>query len=182
MTSKIIAHRYGQAFIDYARETISEDEVIEQAQAFFDLLDKCPDFFEFLSNAQITFNEKCQLIDKVLSGFSEPFGILLRLLLEKQRIDHVHEIFEYVRTIRLRDEVILDTLVITRFPLPQESLEQIQRSLEGRLKSKLRLRERIDASFLGGVRVVVGGDVIIDGSVKKRFTDLYRKLTNAKLK
>jgi F-type H+-transporting ATPase subunit delta len=182
MTSKIIAHRYGQAFIDYARQSISEDNVIDQAQAVFDLLKECPEFFEFLSGTQITYGEKCQVIDKVLAGFSDSFGIMLRMLLEKQRMDHVYEIFDFVRTIRLRDQVVLDTLVITRFPLDPDSLSHIQQNLENRLQSKLRMREQIDPSFLGGVRVVVGGDVIIDGSVKKRFTDLYRKLRNAKLK
>jgi F-type H+-transporting ATPase subunit delta len=182
MTSKIIAHRYGQAFIDYARGTLTLDSVIAESELLFKLFKSSGEFLDFFLNAQIAYLEKCSVIDTVLVDFSDPFRVLLKYLLEKQRIDHVSDILEYIRTLQQRDEKIIDTLVLTRFPLSSESVQAIQRSLEKRLKQRLQMRLQVEPSFLGGVKIIVGGDTVIDGSVKKRFADLSRKLTNAKLK
>lgn len=81
---------------------------------------------------------------------------------------------------RLADEAegIREAEVTTSMPLDQESREALQRRLEAWTEGRVRLRERVDPSILGGLIVRVG-DRRLDGSVRSRLEEMRRHLAGA---
>jgi F0F1-type ATP synthase delta subunit len=53
--------------------------------------------------------------------------------------------------------------------------------LENKLHKKFKFYIDVDADLLGGVQVIMGDDTIIDGSVKKRLSDLKEKLRGVRV-
>ena len=69
-----------------------------------------------------------------------------------------------------------DAVVYSAFPLDDAALVDVVAALEKRFDRKLKARVEIDAELIGGIRVVVG-DEVLDTSVKARLEQMKVALT-----
>ncbi len=175
MKEKIIAKRYAEAFLRYAKASIGKERPVSDLKNLKIILRSNLDFEEFLYNPEITYSEKCEVIDKVLQGvIAEETRNFLKLLIEKERIEFIIEICDYVRINYSHGEAV-DAVLKTSYPLDTEFIQAIKGMLEEKLQGKLNLFLDLDPSLLGGVQVRIG-NYIIDGSVRRRLDELKEKL------
>lgn len=179
MKNKIIAQRYAEAFLSYARLNFGFEKAINELKDLKILFYENPELPKFLENMEILFAEKCEVIDKVLKDFSEETRQFLKLLLDKGRIKNIIDICDYVRLNYAHQEA-LDALVKTSYPLELKLIESIKKHFEQKIKRKLSLHIELDADLLGGVEVIIGNKVF-DGSVKKKLDDLREKLMSVRV-
>jgi len=178
--NEILAKRYADAFLGVAAETITYEKGLEELQGVKRLFVDNPGFEELMESLEITTSEKFDIIEKVLrNNFSEELRNFLKLLWEKGRIEMFLDIAEYARINYAHGEA-RDALLKTSYPLDTEVIERLKNVLESKLEKKLHLYVELDPGLLGGVYVRVG-NMIIDGSVKKRLDDLRRKLVLSKV-
>ncbi|MCX5686324.1 MAG: ATP synthase F1 subunit delta [Candidatus Omnitrophica bacterium] len=178
--NEIVAKRYADAFLGYCAETIGYEKGLGELSGARRVFEDNPDFREFMESLEITTKEKFDIIEKVLGkNFSEELRNFLKLLLEKGRIRLLLDIAEYAR-INYSHGVEQDALLKTSYPLETEVIERLKNVLESKLEKKLHLYVELDPGLLGGVSVEVG-NMIIDGSVKKRLEDLRQKLILSKV-
>ena len=64
-----------------------------------------------------------------------------------------------------------EAIVYSAFPMDADALGKVSAALEKRFGRKLQLSVREDASLIGGVRVVVG-DEVLDTSVRARLEQM----------
>jgi F-type H+-transporting ATPase subunit delta len=179
MKEKIISKRYGDAFIAYAKNTKSATHTIKEIKKIKQILGDNPQVIDFLANPQLGYADKCSFIERVFGGLSEDTMTLFKLLLEKGRIINAAEIIDYIAANYYSDE-IQDVLLETARPLEAEQLDRIKEKLEHKLKRKLRLVAELDRSLLGGAKTTIG-NIIIDGSVRRRLDDLKEELMAVKV-
>lgn len=178
MKEKVIIKRYAEAFLAYAREGIGFEIAVEELKNLKIILHTNPELEEFLYNPQITYSEKCGIIDKVLAGgFSQDSTRFLKFLLEKGRIKFIIEICDYTRINYAHGEAI-EAILKTSYPLDVELVEEIKKKLENKLQKKLNLYLELDPDLLGGVQIRIG-NIVIDGSIKRRFEELREKMLGA---
>ena len=178
--NEILAKRYADAFLGYCAQTITCEKGLEELQNAERLFIDNPDFKEFMESLEITTGEKFDLLEKALgASFSEELRNFLKLLWNKGRIGMFPDIAEYARINYAHGEA-RDALLKTRYPLDTSVIERLKNVLEGKLKKKLRLYVELDPGLLGGV-YVQAGNMIIDGSVKRRLEDLRQKLVLSKV-
>ena len=181
MLEPLVVKRYAESFIDFARDDIGIDKVSKE---FKDLKNTIirdnPDFLKLLESPGISFNEKCSFIDKVLcADFSETTRNFLKLLVEKERVDRLLDICEYIR-LNYSHGTRREALLKFGSNLDLELIKSIQDGLEKKLKKKFKFYIDLDADILGGVKVITG-NTVLDGSVRKRLDDLRERLMNVKV-
>ena len=177
---EVIAKKYADAFLAYAKEGIGFDRGLEELQDAKRIIRDNPDFKKFLEGLEITNPEKYEVIDRVFTeGFSEEIRHLLKFLLKKRRIGMFENIAEYAR-VTYSHGIEIDALLKTTYPLDTELIARIKTSLENKLKKKLHLFVELDSNLLGGIYVKVE-NIIIDGSVRRRLEELKEKLTVLKV-
>lgn len=177
---KIVIKRYAEAFLGFASSTIGLDKVIDDFKNVKNIVRENPGFMEFLENPGITTAEKNYFIDKVLGDdFSSEFKQFLKLLLEKKRIDKLVDIAEYIRVSYSHGEEI-EVLLKTTFPLEVELIRSIEKKLSEKFKKKFKFYIDLDGSLLGGIQVVIG-NILIDGSLRKRLDELQQKLRTVRV-
>ena len=71
---------------------------------------------------------------------------------------------------------VSDATVYSAFPIDDAALADLMLTLEKRFKRKLNGRVEIDPELIGGIRVVVG-DEVLDTSVKARLEQMKVALT-----
>ena len=175
MKSKIIAKRYADAFLAYSQEFIGRDKAIADLKNLKMLIFKNPEFVKFISNPQISFQEKSEVIDKIFSqNFSSELRDFLKLLLDKNRIGLVIDICDYVRLVYAHQEAV-EAVLKSAYPLDLENISKLKDKMEKKIKRKLNLYLEIDPDLLGGVQIRVGNK-LFDGSVKRRLVELRERL------
>ena len=181
MQDEIIVKRYADAFMVFSREAGVQEKTIEDLKNLRNVvIHDNPEFLKVLESPEISFLEKCEFIDRILSeGFQEETRIFLKLLLEKSRIDKIIEIAEYIRSAYA---YLGETaaLLKTAYPLELGLIQTIKEKLEAKFRKKLKLYIELDGSLLGGIQVVIGNKVI-DSSVKGRLEELKQRLLSVRV-
>ena len=100
----------------------------------------------------------------------------LRVILENGRLDALPEMAVQFRGLVNRCNGSSDAIVYSAFPMDEVALADLAGTLEKRFGRKLSLSVKVDESLIGGVRVVVG-DEVLDTSVKARLEQMKAALT-----
>jgi len=175
MREGILVKRYASAFVEYARSSLSIEEIVKEFKNLKAVLRSSGDFEKFLYAPQIALSEKCDTIDKALKGsFSEPLRIFLKFLIENKRIRYISDICDYVRAAYSHGDAE-EAFLRTSYPLDVKYIKDIKNQLEATLKKKMHLFFELDPELLGGVEVRMG-NTVIDGSVRRRLDELKQKL------
>ena len=175
MNGDIVAKRYGDAFANYARETIGIEKGVEDLQGIRGIFRDNPDLEKFLESLEIADTEKFDIIEAVFKDdFSQESKDFLKLLLEKGRMAGFHETAEYVRAAYSHTAEV-DALLQVSLPLDTAVIERLKSALEKRFKTKLHLYIELDSTLLGGVAARIG-NLVLDGTLRRRFEDLREKL------
>lgn len=175
MTDIIVVKRYAEAFMDFASETIGIKRAIQDFKALKSLMRANPEIEKILQSLDVSYSEKCDFIDKILSqDYSQEFRQFLKFLLEKKRIDKIIDIADYIRVAH-KYQGEADAVLKTSFPLDLELIKEIKDKLENKFSRKFRFYIDLDADLLGGVQLIVGNR-IFDGSLRRCLEDLKEKL------
>ncbi len=175
MKVKILAKRYGEAFLEYARPALGMDKIIDEFKSLKVILYENPQLKELFLNPEISFIDKCEVLDRVFKGnFSEQMRQFLKLLLEHGRIKYLVDICDYIRVTYSHGEA-LEAVLKTSYPMDLETVREIKAKLENRFRRKINFYQELDGDLLGGVQVRIG-NTIIDGSLRRRIDELRKQL------
>lgn len=105
------------------------------------------------------------------------FGRFLAVLAENKRLALLPEIAAQYEVLRADDERIVKARVRTAVALEPTQIETLKSALKRRFGREVELDNEVDASVLGGA-IIDAGDVVIDGSVRGRLTQLHNVLTH----
>ena len=172
----MIAMTYGRALFDAAVELDKIDEIKEEIDQIDGILKKEQDDVSLLCNPAIPVIKKKAMIRNVFKGrVSKEVLSFLYILIDKDRMFHYHRIVkEYLK---LMDEYRGEAYgkIYSAVPLSPEQLVKFEAEAGKLLREKVKLRNKIDRSLLGGVKVLVDGK-LIDASLRACLNDLDYKL------
>jgi len=132
---------------------------------------------EFADSPKVSDAQLFDLISGVVKTTLPQAGQnFLRLVIENRRLAAVPEIALQFRALKNAQSGTADATVFSAFPIDAAALADLSTTLEKSFARKLNLRVEIDVSLLGGIRVVVG-DEVLDTSVKARLEQMKAALT-----
>ncbi|MCH8179015.1 MAG: F0F1 ATP synthase subunit delta [Proteobacteria bacterium] len=100
---------------------------------------------------------------------------LLRTVLENGRLAALPAMSEQFQTLAQAQQGVSEARVYSAFPVDAAQLADILGPLEKRFGRKLEAKVELDPELIGGVRVVVG-DEVLDTSVKARLDSMKASL------
>ena len=136
-----------------------------------------PQLRQLADNPKVTVEQVLDVITGVArSALPDAARNFLRVIIENGRLDALPEVAVQFRGIVNRLNGSSDAIVYSAFPVEDAALNDISAALQKRFGRKLNLSVKIAASLIGGVRVVVG-DEVLDTSVKARLEQMKAALT-----
>ena len=132
---------------------------------------------EFAENPNVT---SAQVFD-VIAGVSkvalpEMAKNFLRTVIDNGRLNVLPEIAEQFRALKNAQSGSADAVVYSAFAIDSTALAELAVTLEKRFARKLNVSVELQADLIGGIRVVVG-DEVLDTSVKARLEQMKVALT-----
>ena len=101
---------------------------------------------------------------------------LLRTVIDNGRLSALPEIAAQFHALAASRSGVSDAIVYSAFPIDAAALADVLGALEKRFKRKLDATVQVQPDLIGGIRVVVG-DEVLDTSVKARLEQMKAALT-----
>jgi F-type H+-transporting ATPase subunit delta len=121
-----------------------------------------------------------QLIELITGVVKQPLSAhamnFLRTVIDNDRLAALPEIASQFRSLKNARTGSSDAVIYSAFPMDPGALGSVAPALEKRFGRKLNLTVQEDRSLIGGIRVVVG-DEVLDTSVKARLEQMKVALT-----
>ncbi|SFC08225.1 ATP synthase F1 subcomplex delta subunit [Polaromonas sp. OV174] len=127
-----------------------------------------------------------QLADNPKADVAQVFGVItgvvrsalpdaaknfLMLVIENGRLPVLPEIARQFRSLKNAADGSSEAVVFSAFPLDGQALADVAAALAQRFGRKLSIKVELDSSLIGGIRAVVG-DEVLDTSVKARLEQM----------
>ena len=128
-------------------------------------------FFENITNSK---KDKLKLIAKVMPGSSGLFTGLIELLIDENLEKRFIKLYEGFVKIVSRKTGVVFADVATAYPLTDSDRKKIETWLAGKVK----IREEIDPSLIGGIRIKASDGRYFDGSLSGALKNLKERMVN----
>jgi len=113
---------------------------------------------------------------RTVGGKDAEVGSFIHLLAENGRLSCLPEIAAQFHTMKQAEEGVREGVVHSAFPLDDNQLRDLKALLEGRF-GRLQLSVHVDPALIGGVKVVVG-DQVLDTSVSGKLAAMRAALNS----
>jgi len=174
--SGAIARTYGGALFQIAREEEALDRTREEVDLLLEVMEKTPAFRAVLESPRIPQEEKKSLVRSVLADpFSRSLRSLVLLLIEKNRQMLLPAVLRAFGDLHDEERGRYRGGVRSAVPLTEEEAEGLAAALSKMVGGEVFLERTLEPELIGGA-VVRLGDVIVDGSVRRRFERLREEL------
>ena len=173
-----IARPYAEALYKACTGAAGAD--LQAASAWVDELAAIaanPELRQLADNPKVTPEQVLGVITGVArTALPDMAHNFLRTVIDNGRVQVLPEIAAQFRALVNRQNGSSDAVVQSAFALDAKALAELGESLQRRFGRTLNLSLQVDASLIGGVRVVVG-DEVLDTSVKARLEQMKAALT-----
>ncbi|MFA0737925.1 MAG: hypothetical protein LKKZDAJK_001025 [Candidatus Fervidibacter sp.] len=155
------ARRYAYALLIAATKAGELDRVEAEVQSLRDLFARTPQLVKFLMQPLVPFSEKERLLRQRLEGRLSPVTLHFLLTVVKHKraeaFEHIARVFEELVR-EYRGEVVAE--VTSAVPLTDHERAITLQRLQEITGKKVLLRERVDPSIVGGMRIIVGNKLL----------------------
>jgi len=125
----------------------------------------------YAGNPTVTSAQTFEVISGVAKNMPEAAKNFLRAVIDNGRLSVLPEIANQFRVLKNTQAGSSDATVYSAFALEGAALADLATTLEKRFGRKLNLKVELEPELIGGVRVVVG-DEVLDTSVKARLEQM----------
>jgi F-type H+-transporting ATPase subunit delta len=173
---KTLARPYAQALFDLSQNQLEDTLHWIEAMASYT---SDQSIQQFILDPKNTPQQIVNLFFSLWQGNTLQYAnSFLQTLIDNKRTIILPEIATQFRHLLNRTLGIKEVTVYSAFALNGTQTQNLKVLLEKRFSSKLRLNVVVDNSLIGGVRIVLG-DQVIDTSVKARLTQMKEVLLSS---
>ena len=137
-----------------------------------------PQMHNCIGNPQLSAAQKSDLfkslVGKAVDGVE---ANLIDVLAENERLSVLPEISGIFEALKGAEEGVTEATIYSAFPLDEKQRKDLIADLEARFKTRLTAEVVVDQSLIGGVKIVVG-DQILDTSVRGKLESMGLALKN----
>ncbi len=169
------SNEYAEALFTLAKDHDLVEKIHDEFSSLVTLFKEEPSFHELLKCEFLHLDERKKVIDQTLATF-DPFLInFLKVLLDQHRLNNLEEIYEIFNQLYQDNQGILEGTILSVKALKEQEIEKIEDAFYQKKKMKVKLKNIVDSSLIGGIRVVIQ-DQIYDGSIKTKLDRLKASL------
>jgi F-type H+-transporting ATPase subunit delta len=131
----------------------------------------------YADDPKVTSQQVFDLVTSVVKApLSDPTQNLLRTMIDNGRLAALPDVAAQFQALVNQRSGVSDATVFSAYPIDARQLDEVVAALEKRFGRKLNASVVVDPELIGGVRVVVG-DEVLDTSVKARLEQMKVALT-----
>lgn len=176
-----VARPYAKALFELAEQE-SQVKAWQKELAQFAWLVQQSNVMDYLEQSDFNSLQKADELVRLLSSEHSPkielFNNFIRIVVEEKRLEIVPQIYVQYQQLMLAKENVREATIFIAYDVASEGQQaKIVSDLEQRFNVKLHATFKVDRDLIGGLKVVVG-DQVLDLSVQGKLKQLYATMTN----
>ena len=172
---------YGQSLYDLAAEEGLSEEILKEMESVNAIFKENPDYITLLLEPSIPRRERMGMVEEAFKDQIHPYLLnFLMILLENSLLRGFSSCVRTYRASYYKDHCIEEATVTSAVKLTDEQAQALKSKLEQISGKSIILKQKVDSSVLGGLKVEVGGK-LLDGTVMGRLADLRKKVSETVL-
>ena len=181
MITSSISKEYAKALFLLARREGNLDEIGSELESFNALVETSKPIKNFLLAPQLSTETRIQALKHALSGnvSGELFKFLL-VLTQKRRLDYLAGICASYHEELNKFYKQVDVSIESAVDLTEKEKNTLVTGLSEHLKRKVVAKVKVNPGLLGGLICRIG-DVVYDGSIRRRVQRLSSQMLKAKI-
>ena len=160
-----VASRYGLALYSLALEENKIESWQKDVKTLKSIFEENTDFIMILGSSFLSLEERIEILEKTLVGVDKNIVALIDVIMENNRTDLILDVFENFNSYCNQYRGVSEGLIYSTLKLDQTVIDQIEKKISKIENNKVELKNVIDPSLIGGVKIVIK-DRIYDGSIK----------------
>jgi len=173
-----IAHRYAQALYYSANESKISDKIKLDLSLIEDVYKSNENFVKILNSPIVENSEKKKIFSLLFKDKIDDLTLnFLFLLVDKDREAVLSIIKEEYDKLYNEANSISTLIIESVIKLSEEQINLIKEKMEKKLNVTLSTKNVINKDLIGGVRLLYN-DIVIDGSVKTKLSNISGVLSN----
>lgn len=170
-----LARPYAEALFDVASK--GDLAAVTQQVKALSAVTADPQLRQFADSPKVESTQVLELIKSVTPvAMSPSVENLLRAVIDNGRLTVLPEIAHQFHLLANAGAGVSDATLYSAFPIDASQLPEVVAALERRFKRKLNATVAVEPDLIGGIRVVVG-DEVLDTSVRARLEQMKTSLT-----
>lgn len=169
-----LTSRYASALFSLKKDSNKLLEAQKDIKELIKILNENPEYPLVLSSSYLEKENRLEMVEEAFSGVDEEIKTFIKIIVENNRASYLKEIFQDFNSLVNEYRQIKEGLLYSSIPLKEEEISKIASSIAQVEKCEIELKNVIDPTLLGGVKVVIN-DHIYDGSIKHKVEQM--KLT-----
>lgn len=178
MKNYIISNRYAGALYAEAKESGTLDAVVADLEKLDELLRDSKDFSVLVNTPALMAEEKLAVIEALgkSSGMNRLVYTFLVVLTKKRRLSILPGVIQAIRKRLLGERNEVEAEVSYAAPVTDKIRDGLKAQLAKITGKTVLLKETVDPSLLGGLRVVIGS-TLYDASIRGKLDALKTQLS-----
>jgi len=179
MTTSEVIRAYARILFDLANVSDAVDDVDRDMKAVVETVQGSVELREVFSDDSVPGSKKREIMSELFSGTHSPEVIAVAtLVIERGAVRRLAEVYAAFSEIAEAERGIVVAEVTTAIPITDSIRELLKDKVSSALGKPVSLRECIDDSILGGVRINVAGRVL-DGTLLSQLDEMRTVLSKA---
>lgn len=170
-----LSSRYALAIYDLSLNKDKLPLVLDNAKIVRTLINEHKEILSYFSSRFVEFADKEKFIDNSFINIDEDLKTFIKVIIKNHRSNYIDNILDEFISMSNAKMNILEGKIVSTIPLNKEKINEIEDVFSNKLNQKVELKNVIDESLIGGIRVILN-DHVYDGSVKSRLESLKNNL------
>ena len=172
---------YGESLYELAKEESLDALIGGQLAALQEAFRQEPDFVRLLSSPNLTKAERCQILDQSFRSKVHAYVLnFMKILTEKNYVRYFSDCCDAYTARYNQDNDILTVTAVTAVALTPAQTEKLTEKLSRITGKQIALKNRIESTVLGGMRLDYDGQRL-DDTVSHRMDAIRDLLKNTVL-
>lgn len=170
-----VSLRYGSALFSLALEQNKVVQWQKEIKELISLIEENKDFLELLDSKFLSASERKDIADKTLLFDDEYLNSFIKVIIDNKRINIFLDILYAFNSLCNEHRDIIEGYLYSVTPLNKEQIQHIESALSKKEGKNVELRNLIDKSLIGGLKVVIE-DRVYDDSIKYHLKEMKTTL------
>ena len=167
--------QYGKALFEITEELGTTEQVLADMAAVRSLMSASPEYPKLLDTPAVPKEERVGLIEEAFGSFDTHLVNLIKILSEHHSAYLFEKVCSEYSALYDVSRNIERAVAISARPMSEEQIERLRVKLESMTGKTVKLKNTVDPSILGGLKVRFSGKQL-DGSVKARLDSFEKSL------
>lgn len=167
---------YVRSLVEIGHENDCFDELTADLSDVDEKINQNLDFKKYLLDKQVPLARKSKALKEIFQDFiSQRTYNFILLLIKDGQLDYLSEILTQAGKMSLAHRQLVEVVAESALPLSPDEEDKIKKIIAEKLGRQTVLKNIVNASLLGGLRLRIG-DMVIEGSVLGKIERLKQKI------